>query len=120
MREAALLLRFRTTKPKASTRKYVAYSTIAKILGIRYNTVQHLCRHALKPVKEITPEKMVRVLSKEHIDFLLHLRTLELWSGKTLKQRTVLFHRKFTDKRIAVTSLRKLYVKHGIKRKKVR
>ena len=30
------------------------------------------------------------------------------------------FHRQFTDKRIAVTSLRRLYLKHGIKRKKVR
>ena len=37
-----------------------------------------------------------------------------------MKQRTVFFHRQFTDKRIAVTTLRRLYLKHGIKRKKVR
>ena len=37
-----------------------------------------------------------------------------------MKERTILFHRQFTDKRIAVTSLRRLYQKHGIKRKKVR
>ena len=37
-----------------------------------------------------------------------------------MNQRTKLFHRKFTDKRIAVTSLRRLYLKHGLKRKKVR
>ena len=31
-----------------------------------------------------------------------------------------MFHRQFTNKRIAVTSLRKLYLRNGIKRKKVR
>ena len=37
-----------------------------------------------------------------------------------MQQRTVLFHRRFTDKRIAVTSLRRLYLSHGIRCKKVR
>ena len=37
-----------------------------------------------------------------------------------MKQRTVLFHRQFTDKRVAMTSLRRLYLRHGIRRKKVR
>ena len=37
-----------------------------------------------------------------------------------MKQRTILFHRTFPDKRIAITSLRRLYLKHGIKRKTVR
>ena len=37
-----------------------------------------------------------------------------------MKMRTILFHRQFPDKRIAVTSLRRLYLKNKIKRKKVR
>ena len=37
-----------------------------------------------------------------------------------MKQRTVLFHRRFPDKRIAITTLRRLYLRHGIRRKKVR
>jgi len=37
-----------------------------------------------------------------------------------MKERTVLFHRQFPDKRIAVTSLRRLYLKHKIRRKRVR
>ena len=37
-----------------------------------------------------------------------------------MKERCTLFHRKFTDKKIAVTSLRRLYLKNKIKRKKVR
>ena len=48
------------------------------------------------------------------------MHTLEQWAGLTMKQRTVLFHRRFTDKRIAITSLRRLYLRHGIRCKKVR
>ena len=65
-------------------------------------------------------EKLIRQLGEEHINFLRSERTLELWSGKTMKERCVLFHRQFTDKRIAVTSLRRLYLRLKIKRKKVR
>ena len=32
----------------------------------------------------------------------------------------MLFHRRFPDKRIAVTTLRRLYLRHGIRRKRVR
>ena len=45
---------------------------------------------------------------------------MERWAGFSLKYRTTLFHRTFPEKRIAVTSLRRLYLKQGIKRKKVR
>ena len=48
------------------------------------------------------------------------MHTLEEWSGIPMKQRTVLFHRRFPDKRIAVTTLRRLYLRHGIRRKRVR
>jgi hypothetical protein len=34
--------------------------------------------------------------------------------------RTVLFHRQYPNKRIAVTSLRRLYLKNKVSRKKVR
>ena len=37
-----------------------------------------------------------------------------------VKDRCKLFHRKFPNKRIAVTSLRRLYLQHKIKRKKVK
>ncbi len=82
--------------------------------------MQHICRQALKPSRICTPDKQVRQLDEEHIDFLTNLRTLEEWAGRTMKERTVLFHRRFPDKRIAVTSLRRLYLRHGIRRKKVR
>jgi len=85
-----------------------------------YNQVQHICRAALRPERTLTSTELVRRLDQEHVNFLTDFRTLELWAGLTMKQRTVLFHRQFPDKRIAVTSLRRLYLRHKIRRKKVR
>ena len=81
--------------------------------------MQHICRKALakKTGRQID---LSRQLDQVHVDFLKSERTLELWAGRTLKERTVLFRRKFPTKRIAVTSLRKFYLRHKIKRKKVR
>ena len=84
------------------------------------NEVQHICRKALLPPKKITADQLVRKLEEFHIDYLLSPITLEQWAGLTLKQTTVRFHRQFTDKRIAVTSLRRLYLRNGVRRKKVR
>jgi len=37
-----------------------------------------------------------------------------------MKERATLFHRKYPNKRVAVTSLRRLYLSKGVKRKVVR
>ncbi len=120
LREAVLLLRFRTTQPKPDAHKYSTYSTIARALVMTYNRVQHICRSSLRPIKAPSGDQLVRKLGPEHLHFLTDMHTLEQWSGLTMKQRTVLFHRRFTDKRIAVTSLRRLYLRHGIRCKKIR
>ena len=114
------MLRFRTTQPTRNSYKYLAYKVISTTLNLTQNEVQHICRKSLKPQKRISQKKMLYKLDQEHVDFLLSHKTLELWAGLTLKEKTVLFHRKFTDKRVSVTSLRRLYLKNGIKRKKVR
>lgn len=113
-------MRYRCTDPTLTSYKYVSYLKISKALGVPYNTVQHLCRHALKPKRPPARNREVTKLEQHHIDFLTSYKTLEDWAGFTLKWRTKLFHRRFPDKRIAVTCLRRLYLKHGIKRKKVR
>jgi len=113
-------LRYRCTDPTATSYKHLSYLKISKALGVPYNTVQHLCRHALKPKRPPARNREVTKLEQHHIDFLTSYKTLEDWAGFTLKFRTKLFHRQFTDKQIAVTCLRRLYLKHGIKRKKVR
>ena len=120
LQKACLLISFRTESPSIKTRKYFSYKIIASILNLTQNEVQHICRKALKPKKTLTKNQLVRKLDQEHIDFLINPKTLERWAGLTMKQRTVYFHRQYTDKRIAVTSLRRLYLKHGLRCKKVR
>ena len=85
-----------------------------------YNQVQHICRKAVQGERPVTSEQRVRRLGPEHVAFLTSMHTLEQWAGLTMRQRAVLFHRRFPDKRIAVTTLRRLYLRHGIRRKKVR
>ena len=119
MRQAILLLRYRTIEPKSKTTKYVSYARISKAVSQPYNIVQHLCRQALKK-KRRKANKNDRKLEQQQIDFLLSKDTLNLWAGKILAERCMLFHRKFPHKRIAVTSLRRLYLTNGVKRKIVR
>ena len=118
-RAAVLLLRFRTVTPSTDSWKYCSYKCIATIVKLTYNQVQHICRQAISE-RTGRPKDLSRQLDQAHVDFLKSERTLELWSGRTLKERTVLFRKKFPTKRIAVTSLRKFYLQHKIKRKKVR
>ena len=120
LRTAALLLRFRSTRPTVGADRFMSYAKIARALSITYNEAQHLIRQALKPKKPLTFDQRARLLDREHIEFLTSPSTLESWAGRTMKWRTILFHRRFPDKRIAVTSLRKLYLKHKVKRKRVR
>ena len=115
-----LLLRFRCETPPHLSHTYVSYGAISKAFNISYNSVQHICRYALKTADWLRPNREVRKLSQEHIEFLTSYSTLEKWAGFSLKWRTRLFHRHFPDKRIAVTTLRKLYLKNDIRRKKVR
>ena len=64
-------------------------------------------------------EKGVAHLSKEHVDFLLSDECLKDWSGLSLRDRAGLFHRRYIDAKITASSLRSLYRRFGIKKKKV-
>ena len=83
--------------------------------------MEHICRYAESNAglrkKRINK---LRVLDHEHIAFLTDHNTLKEWAGKTGKERCLLFHRRFPNKRLAITTLRRIYAKHKIKRKKVR
>ena len=85
LRTAALLIRFRSTKPSLKSKKYVSYKRIAMTLNLTENEVQYICRKALMPTKPITADKKVRMLDQEHYDFLLNPRILERWAGFTMK-----------------------------------
>ena len=117
---AVLLLRFRRTDPGPLAYKFMAYAKIAKALNLTVNEVTHLCRKAQSvpdPLKRLRDP--ARKLEQHHADYLLSERTLERWAGKTLPERSALFTAAFLGKTIAVTTLRRLYLRHKIKRKKV-
>jgi hypothetical protein len=113
-------MRFRTKNPTKKSLTYCTYKVISKIVDLPWTSVRHLCIKALRRKKRVTIKQTERKLDQEHIDFLVSKDTLQLWAGKFLKERCKLFHRKFPNKRIAVTSLRRLYLKNKVKRKKVR
>ena len=59
LREAALLLRFRTTKPTGKSFKYLSYKRIAGFLKLSEYEVQHICRKTLKPPMPLSSAKLV-------------------------------------------------------------
>lgn len=68
----------------------------------------------------IIKPKPERVLTKENIDYLTDRDTLQQWSGRTLLERCILFHRRFADKKISKTKLHQTYRDHGIRNKVVK
>ena len=80
--------------------------------------VQHICSTA--HLKNARKKDIVRKLFKEHTDFLLSPQTLIQWAGFTMKERVVLFHRMFPNKRISATSLHRLYKANGVTMKSVK
>ena len=77
LRKAALLIRFRTARPTIKLKKYASYKTIASILKLTQNEVQHICRKALMPKRTLTSKQLVRKLNQEQLDFLINPKTLE-------------------------------------------
>ena len=77
LHKAALLIRFRTDEPTTKSRKYASYRLIAKILNLTCYEVEHICRKSILPKKELTINKQIRKLDKEHLNYLLSQRTLE-------------------------------------------
>ena len=54
------------------------------------------------------------------LEYIGSQETLEAWQGKSLDERTVLFNSIFKPVKISSETLRKAYIKLGIKKKKIR
>ena len=119
--KAVLLLRFRTEAPNEGTRKHLAYRRIGTILNLSANSVKYVCTRALqKAAAKKRPADLSRQLGSQHLDFLLSSETLKRSAGKSLAERSALFSQQFPGKRIAKTTLQRLYRQHKIKRKAVK
>ena len=63
---------------------------------------------------------MARILKENHVKFLLSKDTLNEWAGLTMKERIEFFSLKYPKKKISVSRLRRLYLRHGVRRKEVK
>jgi len=107
-------------KPKRTAATFVKLATIAKILSLPFSQVKHVCsRDVIAKNRRPKKAKVERVLEEQHIAFLTSQETLKAWTGYSLAQRCVLFHRRFPNKVMSAMSLCRLYKKHQIKRKVV-
>lgn len=113
-------MRFRTKTPKAGSRKYCSYRQIAQVLNLSENQVQHICRYRHQQSAVTRCRRRLHKLSPSHVRYLIDRETLRSWAGYTLAERAALFERRFHSKRLAVTTLRRIYLQNGVKRKKVR
>ena len=61
-----------------------------------------------------------RKLEAQHKEFLLSEQTLRHWAGLTIRDRVILFHRKFPNKKISESGLRRLYMSNGVRQKQIK
>ena len=94
---------------------------IAKILDISYSEARALSIIA-PSLMHISPARQGSRRSKfaaHHIGYLLSEQTLQEWAAKTLKERCVLFHRRFPEVSISRSYLHKIYQQNKVKRKAI-
>ena len=59
-------------------------------------------------------------LSEHHVAFLTSPNTLREWAHLSLLQRARMFHRTFPEIKVSASTIRRLYLKHGIRLKAIR
>ena len=120
VKEAVLLLRYRKKKPKKTDPVYMKLPAIGTELGLTYNQVKYICtRVTLQKKRQGKRDKPERIIEAAQEAYLRDPATLKAWAGRSLIERTVLYHRKFPHKVISAMELCRLYRRNKIKRKAV-
>ena len=68
----------------------------------------------------VSSRRQRRELTQEQMEFILGEDTLRMQAGLTLKERAAMFADKFQVEPLPVTTLRRVYLQNGVKRKRVR
>ena len=89
-------------------------------MNLDYNSVQHICRKATRDKIALRVRNPERRLEQEHVEYLTSEQTLQSQCGFTLKERCAKFEHLFAPKKLCATTLRRLYLKHKIRRKSVK
>ncbi len=119
-RQAIVELRYGTQEPTLKSQPLLCTSTIAKMLGLSRRGVCKVIRqwHSGKRDSNLNSTRLK--LTASHAAFLTDPVVLKNWAHYSLKERAVLFHRTYPELKLSAESLRKLYLKHGIRYKVVR
>ena len=54
-----------------------------------------------------------------HIDYIVNEETLKLWTGLSIKDRCIHFHRKYPEIKMSASMLSQIYKNHGIKKRAI-
>ena len=120
IKEAVLLLRYHKRKPVRTDATFMTKAAIGKELGLTLNQVKYICTrvwlHKKRRSKRDRPE---RIIEPEQEAYLKDPAILRAWAGRSLIERSILYHRRFPHKIISAMELCRFYKRNKIKRKAV-
>jgi MarR-like DNA-binding transcriptional regulator SgrR of sgrS sRNA len=117
--EYVQLLRYGPRDLRGGGTVHMTLAQIAKLLGCSATHVAGLLAEARgrKPIKQTSKPGRRTKLRREHVAYLVHRDTLQMWAAKSLMERVMLFHRTFPEIKISKLTLLRVYRSHGITRK---
>ena len=120
MSEAVLLLRYHKKKPERHDPAFMPYADIAHHLDLPYHRVRYICcRVHLQKKRKPRVRASSRIIEDEQAAYLKAPATLRAWAGRSLAERSILYHRRFAHKTITAMELCRFYKRNKIKRKAV-
>ena len=103
-------------------RPILNYQSIAKVIKKPVTTVIEIVKFAIKAYNynfEIDPPNWSK-FTQQHIGYLVSPSTLQESAHLSLAERAQLFHRRFGEKKISATTIRRIYLKHKIRFKNIK
>ena len=117
-----ILLRFGTVVNPDFTKPILNYQSIAKVINKTVTNVIEIIKFAIKSYNynfEIGPPSRKK-FTQQHIGYLVSPSTLQKQAHLSLAERAQLFHRRFGEKKISPSTIRRIYLKHKIRFKNIK
>lgn len=122
MLSLVLLLRYGKLSPVSGDRPILNLVTVARVTRLSPDMVTRMIKKYLSHGD--TGDKMVtrhwRKLLPHHIGFLTSSQTLQEWAPLSLKERSIMFHRRFPETVASPTTIAKVYRRHKITFKQIK
>lgn len=122
MLRLVLLLRYGRAAPARGDTPILNLVTVARVTRLSPAIVTRMIKrylsHGDRGDKGVT--RPWRKLAAHHIGFLTSSQTLQEWAPLSLKERSVLFHRRFPETVASASTIAKVYRLHRIKFKQIK